>query len=44
MHDMEEKIFERQESIEDDCKGCPYKRKCYNQCNEVTENRNPNLY
>ena len=43
MHDMEEKILERQESMEDNCKNCSYKKKCYNQCNEVTESYNSNL-
>ena len=44
MFDMEEMILERQESMEDDCKNCPYKNKCRNQCEEVTEVYNPNLF
>lgn len=42
---MEEMILEAQESMEDDCKNCPYNKdyKCRNQCYEEAEIYNPNL-
>lgn len=43
MFDAEEKILARQESMEDDCKNCPYNKRCNNQCEEVTMINNPNL-
>jgi radical SAM protein with 4Fe4S-binding SPASM domain len=41
--DYEEMIFNRQESMEDDCKNCSYKTECENQCEKVTVIYNPNL-
>lgn len=40
---MEEKILEMQERMTDDCKNCPYKNKCNNQCAEEKLIFNPNL-
>lgn len=41
---MEENILIMQETIEDDCKTCPYKGgKCRNQCMEENVIYNPNL-
>lgn len=40
---MEEKILNMQENIEDDCKNCPHKEKCNNQCMEEKAIYNPNL-
>ena len=40
---VEDFIFERQESIEDECKNCPHKTNCNNQCNKTREIYNPNL-
>ena len=40
---MEEMILTMQESMEDDCKNCPYKNNCKNQCDEITVIYNPNL-
>lgn len=35
--DYEKLILERQESESDDCKNCPYKENCKNQCERITE-------
>lgn len=40
---MEEKILMMQESMEDDCKGCPHWENCNNQCMEIKEIYNPYL-
>lgn len=44
MFDMEERILEKQESMEEDCKNCPYKNQCKNQCMEIVKIFNPNLH
>ena len=42
MNDYENAILEQQESVSEDCETCEYK--CCNQCMEITEIYNPNLY
>lgn len=44
MFDMEEMILEKQESMKEDCKCCPHKENCNNECMKVTEIYNPNLH
>ena len=44
MFDYEEMILECQESEEDECKNCPYKKeKCKNQCMKIQTIYNPVL-
>lgn len=44
MNDYENAILEQQESVSEDCETCEYKCNYCNQCMEITEIYNPNLY
>ena len=42
--DYEDAILDRQEFDADECANCVYKYSCRNQCEEIEEHYNPNLY